>query len=175
MITSRNHTCNLMDMPRFRTMAVGTTRSPITVVTYVDDDWLLTRELRSSLHSSGVGSNVTYLLNNMINTCWSVVTAVRSGHIIHRSVYHQHKGVDEDRGSQWVVVVQWCTAETASSQELRPVAPRIPKTVTLRCLTAREECHGVPCRWLLRNSATPRQTDSHHQMASRMSVEWLAL
>jgi len=76
----------------------------MTAVTDVDDDWLLTRELRSSLRSTGVGSNAStqqhdrYMLRD-----GSVATAIRSGHRIHRSVYRQHKDTD-DSGTKTVAL-----------------------------------------------------------------------
>jgi len=61
----------------------------MTAATDVDDDWLLTIELLSSLRATGGGSKAStqqhdrYMLRDR-----SVVTAIRSGHRIHGSEYY---------------------------------------------------------------------------------------
>jgi len=61
------------------------------------EDWLLTEELRCSLRSTGGGSNAS-VRSKMIDTCRDgiVATAIRAGHIMHRSMYRQYKDVDDD-------------------------------------------------------------------------------
>ena len=64
------------------------------------DDWWLTREPRSLLHSTGDDSNAStqrhdqYMLRD-----GSVATAFHLELRTHTSVYHQHEDADEDRGS----------------------------------------------------------------------------
>jgi len=111
----------------------------------------------------------------------SVMSAICSGNIIHRSVYRQHTDVGADRGSQWTAVVQQCTTETAASWELSTCQTPIVEIKWSRCelrkyriwtssrlfhwndmwcLTAEEEYRDLLCRRLLRDPATPGQTDS---------------
>jgi len=60
----------------------------MTAVTDVDDDWLLTRELRSSLRSTGDGLNAfTQQHDRYMLRDGSVATAMRSGYRSRRFAY----------------------------------------------------------------------------------------
>jgi len=67
----------------------------MTVATDVDDDWLLTRELRSSLLSTGGGLNAfTQQRDRYMQRGGSVAPGI-SRHRIHRALYREHKDADE--------------------------------------------------------------------------------
>jgi len=165
----------------------------MSAATDADGDWWLTREPRSSLHSteddskSSIQQRDRYMLKD-----GSEASVTRLGHRSRRFVYHQHRDADEDGAmtaatdADGVEVVQRCTAGTVSSQELSPAAPRRTRQMALRryqselvgvhqisskqlhrdgmkCLNAEEECHGLPCQRLPRDPTTPEQKYSHHQ------------